>query len=692
MNLKEVKRWNNYSFSVFIICTAFILFISHFEVCVAIVTEDDITGSYWIGPTLLNAEENLNNGLWQKAFQNAQQALSQDYGNIMAHAFIGTVYAVTGRKDEAEKKVTLLQKVDPENPYLYLIQGILAAQEDEFEKSQNFLSKVLKIEPENSVAGYYMARVNFLRGNISQAEEEFKEVLESNPQFVPALAGLGDVYTKKNQTKKAIQSYKKAVEIQPDNILYHRQLISLYKKTGQQEKEKKELQSMLHRIPGVKVSYLQRAMQLLLEGSYQNAVELVDKGFQNYENFADGYYVKAVAFINMGKKEEALQELKKYIEALSQSPQAQYYAGMCYLVLEDFEKAREHFNEAKNINPKFSRGIVNLTVIEQVKGNYDVAIENLESSGLSEESSSLYHYLMAHFLMAKGDKDEYEHSIRQTSKLIPGIDDERISLTFLNVNDAISLAKERNLMLILFLNGWYEMAIKKSQSILEINEKDIFALYFKSLAQKSQRKNTHAIENLQEILKVEPNLIAAYMELGSLNMQTNQREKGFEAFQKAVEINPQYAQAHIALGMYHLSQRNTEKAIKEFKKVIKLDPNYPQVHRQLALIYTQEDRSLEDALTLASRAVELEPMNPMSLDTLGWVYIRLDNKEKAIEKLSEAVTIAPENPIIRYHLGIAYYNNNELKKAKSELEKALDISKEFPGSSHASELLKKITS
>ena len=641
---------------------------------------------------LNRAEESLNIGKWRDALQYAQIIILNDPGNTKAYAIMGTVYAITGAYQEAEEVVSILKEGDPGSPYLPLIQGLLEFQKGRLDQMQKRLSEVLTHEPENPVARYYLAIVHAIKGDTVLAEKGFKEVLESHPRFAPALASLGGFHMEADRLKEAIRYYRKAVEIDPDNLLYRRELSSLYRRTGQQEAEKELLQDLLHRVAGVKQAYLENAMQLLLQGAFKEAIDLADRGFSSYEDFADGYYIKAAALINMEKKQEALVNLKKYIAARPKFDQAYYYAGMCYLAVEDFKGAAEHLNKAKEINPSLSRCAINLAVIKQLEGDVIAAKGELDSLDSRLANSALAHYIKANFLMEMGARFNYVDEIKQVSALIPGIGDRRITLDLPLRDDKarIDTARGRNLMVILFVNGWYNMTVKKGESILRNNEKDIITLYLKGLAHGAQRKYTQAAKTFQEIVNLQPYLIGAYMELGSLNMQMNQPGKAMASFQEAVRIDPSYAPARMVLGMFYVSQKDTEKAVFEFQEAVRLDPSSPRAHQQLALIYAEDDKDLENAMTFASKAVELDPANPLNLDILGWVCVKLGDQTQAIGKLTEAAQIDPENPIIRYHLGIAYFRKDDLDNAKQELEKALSISKQFPDASHASKVLEEI--
>ena len=61
------------------------------------------------------------------------------------------------------------------------------------------------------------------------------------------------------------------------------------------------------------------------------------------------------------------------------------------------------------------------------------------------------------------------------------------------------------------------------------------------------------------------------------------------------------------------------------------------------------------------------------MDSLGWVYYKKGQYEKAEEELEKAVKFAPQDPVIAEHLGDAYLKNNLPEKAIEMYEKSLKL-------------------
>ena len=290
-------------------------------------------------------------------------------------------------------------------------------------------------------------------------------------------------------------------------------MIEIYKSTGQKEAESKALIEFVYYTPGVRELYLRQGLELLMEGAYSEAIKLSDKLQGIYKRFPGGYYIKAAAQVNLGKKDDALSNIDAFLKSGFGLPFTHHQAGMCYLALGEIGKADEQFKTVISIDPKSGRSFVPMTIIEQMRGNYDRALQGLQLTLTQGEPPSLIHYLTANIFMAKGDKKGYQNEMKEGKELVPGMKLEIVSF-FPIGKEATKLAEDRNLMMIFFLNSWYDKAIQRSDAIIKLSGKDLFAWYYKGLSKIAQKKYKEAISSFNQVVLIDPNLISAHMGLG----------------------------------------------------------------------------------------------------------------------------------------------------------------------------------
>ena len=92
--------------------------------------------------------------------------------------------------------------------------------------------------------------------------------------------------------------------------------------------------------------------------------------------------------------------------------------------------------------------------------------------------------------------------------------------------------------------------------------------------------------------------------------------------------------------------------------LVATDSTDAQAFNNYAYSLADRNEDFELALELAKNAIRLVPKSVPYLDTIGWIYYKLNDYEKAIEFIRESLSIDSSNPVIQDHL-------NAVIKAKS---------------------------
>jgi predicted Zn-dependent protease len=110
----------------------------------------------------------------------------------------------------------------------------------------------------------------------------------------------------------------------------------------------------------------------------------------------------------------------------------------------------------------------------------------------------------------------------------------------------------------------------------------------------------------------------------------------------------------------------------------------------LAYIKAEEGVDLDQALTMAQRALQKLPSAPELSDTLGWIYIKKNLSEDAVRVFHDLVGKVPDNPTFHYHYGMALLQKGDKPSAKKELEAAMSRNPSKDEAGKIRELLTKI--
>jgi tetratricopeptide (TPR) repeat protein len=122
-----------------------------------------------------------------------------------------------------------------------------------------------------------------------------------------------------------------------------------------------------------------------------------------------------------------------------------------------------------------------------------------------------------------------------------------------------------------------------------------------------------------------------------------------------------------------------DEAVTQFRKLIAKQPDNASALNYLGYMFADRDVHLEEARTMLTKAVELEPTSGAFQDSLGWVYFRLGDFDRAEKHLTEALRLEPFDATLREHVGDLYRVRGDKAKAADEYRQALALGPEEAG-------------
>ena len=127
------------------------------------------------------------------------------------------------------------------------------------------------------------------------------------------------------------------------------------------------------------------------------------------------------------------------------------------------------------------------------------------------------------------------------------------------------------------------------------------------------------------------------------------------------------------LGAILAGQNKLREALKSYNKSIQINPNYAQAYNNFAYSLVERNDNLELALEMSIIANRIQPKSAPYLDTLGWIYYKLEQYEKALEYVQKSYSLDNTNPVILEHLADILKATNQISKANLIYMQAIDI-------------------
>ena len=115
------------------------------------------------------------------------------------------------------------------------------------------------------------------------------------------------------------------------------------------------------------------------------------------------------------------------------------------------------------------------------------------------------------------------------------------------------------------------------------------------------------------------------------------------------------------LALIYDSNGEWEESDKLYMELISSDTTDAQAFNNFAYTLVERDKDVEFALELAQNAIRLEPKSAAYLDTIGWIYFKMNEYDEALYYIRESLSIDSSNLIIQDHL-------NQVIKTKAEFK------------------------
>jgi tetratricopeptide (TPR) repeat protein len=132
-----------------------------------------------------------------------------------------------------------------------------------------------------------------------------------------------------------------------------------------------------------------------------------------------------------------------------------------------------------------------------------------------------------------------------------------------------------------------------------------------------------------------------------------------------------------------------KEALPAYREILKRDPDNPVALNNVAYMMAETGSGLDEALSLANRALQKVPNNLDIADTVGWIYIKKNLSDNAIQIFKDLTQKNPEKSTYHYHLGMALFQKGDRPGAKRSLETALSKRPDKDEESKIKELIAK---
>ena len=233
---------------------------------------------------------------------------------------------------------------------------------------------------------------------------------------------LGKCYFELGQIEQAIESYQKAIEINPACVVAYVMLSQMHSAQGDADQAIKNLKRAINLEPHDHELYSTIGVEFLQKGNVVEAVNYLEKALKQNPNsqsalsmIGDAYNKLGFILSEQGKLDEAITAYKKALAIKPGDSDAYSNMGIALYLKDDLDGAIKSFQHAIRILPSFAEANFHIGVCQKDKGDIKAAIEAFDQSLSIRPNFTDAHF---HKGVALQQKDDFDGAIQSYKKVL----------------------------------------------------------------------------------------------------------------------------------------------------------------------------------------------------------------------------------------------------------------------------------
>jgi tetratricopeptide (TPR) repeat protein len=483
----------------------------------------------------------------------------------------------------------------------------------------------------------------------TRAIDSYKKALDLAPNSTVIMERLAETRAKAQQLREAVEEARAVLKLDPDNVDAHRLLARIYVRTlgdqsaseSQKENLSKaidEFQAILKLQPDDSYSSLWLARLYRFENHHADAEKVLRDLLRRDPGNGPALEQLSQLLIDEGRSQEAVKILSD-AAGTSSSPEVYDLLGDAYAQAKDYPKSEEAYRKAAEEDPDDPGHLHGLANALMEQNKYAEALEQFKKLSEVEPGTSENYLRMAQLYRRLGKFDQAESSLLRAKQLSPG------SLEVL-YNEALLYEDQ----------GRYEDAIKVLSDAIASNG--------------ANANGALGTDN-------NPNALAIlYEQLGHAYREQQNYSAAIKTYQDMALLGPEaQKRAQMLLIDTYRESRDLDRAIAETKKLLDASPNDPSLTVTLAMLYAEKS----DTDTATKLLTGLLRGN----DSDQEIYLNIAQAQERGKKYAEAEQSAAKAEELSiddeskqsawFLLGAIYERQKKFDLAEQEFRKVLDV-------------------
>jgi tetratricopeptide (TPR) repeat protein len=507
-----------------------------------------------------------------------------------------------------------------DNRYYYFTEAQIQRRMGNLDKAVLLLKKAIEMDPDSLYLKRELATVYLQNKEGENAISVLEDILKEHPNDVRSLILYGGIQQVRKNTAEAINAYEKVIALDPKQEKVYSLLGGMYMDAGKLDQAKRVFDQLIDHFPASHSGHFFLGKIYVEQGKLTDAEKEFQKTLELVPDLLEPRFELLKLYNNQNKNENVVQIYRDILERNPGNVRAAMELGYYHYAHGRTAEADEIFKKLGQRSISEFEVIIKTIQLYIDKKKYDEGIVILQGMQKAVPESPEIHHILG---VAFYGKKENQNALGHFRKVTPE-------------------------------SRFYEDAVIHAAFILSEN-----------------KQNEEAIKLLKDAEKNEPENAEFKYYLGTFYEEEEQFEKAELAIQEAIKLEPDNPRYYFRLGVVYDKSNKKEASMDAMRKVISLDPKHSNALNYLGYTYADLGQNLDEAEQLILEALKYKPDDGYITDSLGWVYYKKGEFEKALEYLQKAIGIVPDDPIMLEHLGDVYLKLDDKTNALKFYKKSL---------------------
>jgi tetratricopeptide (TPR) repeat protein len=362
------------------------------------------------------------------------------------------------------------------------------------------------------------------------ALDDYKKVLDENPDFVDALVSRGELYLKLNLNEDALIDFTAALSQQRGNL----------------------------------PAQFGFAKATVLLGGADQAIKPLTRVIEAAPENAEAYQLRGRAYNGAHKIKEAIADLEKAISINPEDHDAYFWLGAVRLRTKEYRDAAEQFRKAiEHYKPK-----PGMEGVPYFEGHLTRAAALIELGKVTKDKSQ--------------QSAAYKESLEECNRIIGQIDELNPNYAAAHAAALFSRGVAERMV------GDYGSAIKSFTKAIELNP-DLGDAYFRrGICLHMIGEDRMAISDFQTAANLNPfDDPRSNMWEGFTYAKLGEYYEALRAYGNAIAASDRYTPAYVNRGLAYMALGEHEKAIRDFNDAIRLEPTKADYYFKRGVAFEQ---------------------------------------------------------------------------------------------------------